>query len=207
MTNILEDRDKISKESISMKKFVESKIQTKFGIFIFRVYQDVQGKETVVVYTQNIGNTDPVLVRLHSECMTGDVFHSQRCDCGDQLESALHQIQKSGGAVIYLRQEGRGIGLYNKIRAYQLIAEGYDTYAANVELGFQPDARSYEMAKTVLDDLKIKNIILLTNNPNKILGLKELGLNVVGTQSLVVGINPINQKYINTKKEKFNHKI
>jgi GTP cyclohydrolase II len=189
-----------------MKKFTESLINTKLGKFNFRVYAENRGKETVVVYTEKINTIEPVLVRVHSECMTGDVFHSLQCDCGDQLDTALQEIQKNGnGVVIYLRQEGRGIGLYEKIRAYGLQAKGYDTFEANVLLGHNPDERTYEMVKTALDDLGIKQIILLTNNPSKVSEIAKTGIRIIERKSLIVGRNEVNDKYFETKKAKFKH--
>ena len=128
--------------------FAETKIATKFGIFNIRVYKEIYGKETTVLWTENLDSTSPVLVRVHSECLTGDMLGSLQCDCGEQLSKSLQIIQKEGGVLIYLRQEGRGIGLFEKIKTYQLQGKGYDTFEANVILGHQPDARTYELAKT-----------------------------------------------------------
>lgn len=189
-----------------MKKFAESTISTKLGRFNFRVYAENHGKETVVVYTEKLDPSQPVLVRVHSECMTGDVFHSLQCDCGDQLETALQEIQKNGnGVVIYLRQEGRGIGLYEKIRAYELQAKGYDTFEANIMLGHNPDERTYEMVKVSLNDLGIKRIVLLTNNPSKVSEIAKTGIEIVERRPLVVGRNIVNDRYFETKKTKFKH--
>lgn len=189
-----------------MKKFAESLINTKLGKFNFRVYAENQGKETVVVYTENLNPKEPVLVRVHSECMTGDVFHSMQCDCGDQLDTALNEIQRSGnGCVIYLRQEGRGIGLYEKIRAYGLQAKGYDTFEANVMLGHNPDERTYEMVKQSLQDLGVTKIVLLTNNPSKVSEIAKTGIEIIERRSLIVGMNETNKKYFETKKSKFKH--
>lgn len=189
-----------------MKRFVESLINTKFGKFNFRVYAENHGKETVVVYTENFNPKEPVLTRVHSECMTGDVFHSMQCDCGDQLETALNEIQKNGnGCVVYLRQEGRGIGLYEKIRAYELQTKGYDTFEANIMLGHGPDERTYEMVKIALNDLGVNQIILLTNNPSKVSEIAKTGIEVIERKSLIVGMNEVNKKYFETKKSKFKH--
>lgn len=189
-----------------MNKFAESLINTKFGKFNFRVYADNQGKETVVVYTENFNPQEAVLTRVHSECMTGDVFHSLQCDCGDQLDTALNEIQKNGnGCVIYLRQEGRGIGLYEKIRSYELQSKGYDTFEANIMLGHNPDERTYEMVKVALSDLGVQQIILLTNNPSKVSEIAKTGINVIERRSLIVGMNEVNKKYFETKKSKFKH--
>jgi GTP cyclohydrolase II len=176
------------------------------GKFNFRVYAANQGKETVVVYTENFNPNEAVLTRVHSECMTGDVFHSLQCDCGDQLDTALNEIQKSGnGCVIYLRQEGRGIGLYEKIRAYQLQAKGYDTFEANVILGHNPDERTYEMVKVALGDLNVEQIILLTNNPSKVSEIAKIGIKVLERRPLIVGMNEVNKRYFETKRAKFKH--
>lgn len=189
-----------------MKKFSQSLINTKLGKFNIRVYAENHGKETVVLFTENFNPDIPVLVRVHSECMTGDVFHSLQCDCGDQLDEALKEIQKEGnGLVIYLRQEGRGIGLYEKIRAYELQAKGYDTYEANVMLGHNPDERTYEMVKVSLNDLGVKEIILLTNNPSKVSEIAKTGIKIVERRPLIIGMNEINKKYFETKKSKFKH--
>lgn len=189
-----------------MKKFSESLIQTKFGKFNFRVYAESHGKETVVVYTENLNPNESVLTRVHSECMTGDVFHSLQCDCGEQLDAALQEIQKKGnGCLIYLRQEGRGIGLYEKIRAYELQAKGYDTFEANILLGHNPDERTYEMVKIALNDLGVDKIVLLTNNPSKVSEISKAGITVTERKSLIVGFNDVNKKYFETKKTKFKH--
>lgn len=190
-----------------MKKlFTESKIATKFGFFNFRVYADVQGKETVILYTEKLDTSVPVLVRVHSECLTGDTFGSMQCDCGEQLEQSLKQINKSGnGVLIYLRQEGRGIGLFEKIKSYQLQTKGYDTFEANLLLGHRPDERTYENAKTALTDLGIKNINLLTNNPSKVSEIAKLGITVASRIPLVMESNKYNKKYFASKKNKFKH--
>lgn len=186
--------------------FTESKIATKFGFFNFRVYADLQGKETVVLYTEKINPSVPVLVRIHSECLTGDTFGSRQCDCGEQLERALIQINKSGnGALIYLRQEGRGIGLFEKIKSYQLQAKGYDTFEANILLGHRPDERTYENAKIALNDLGVKSINLLTNNPSKVSEIAKLGINVVNRIPLIMESNKYNKKYFSSKQDKFKH--
>lgn len=186
--------------------FTETKIATKFGIFNFRVYSDTQGKETIALYTEKLDTSIPVLVRVHSECMTGDTFGSFKCDCGEQLEQALKQINKSGnGVLVYLRQEGRGIGLFEKIKSYQLQEKGYDTYEANLLLGHRPDERTYEKAKVALFDLEVKYIRLLTNNPSKVSEIAKLGIEVVGRVPLIIKSNKHNKKYFISKQEKFKH--
>jgi 3,4-dihydroxy 2-butanone 4-phosphate synthase / GTP cyclohydrolase II len=188
-------------------EYVDTDLMTDFGAFNIRVYEDVTGKETVVFYTEDLNNNQPVLVRIHSECMTGDTFKSKHCDCGEQLATALKMIRAKGGALIYLRQEGRGIGLFEKIKTYQLQRTGVDTFDANTLLGHKPDARTYGMAKIALKDLKIKRILLLTNNPSKVLEMKKLGINVSRRVPLVVPSNEYNQKYFETKKKKFKHHL
>ncbi len=185
--------------------FIEAKLETKFGRFNFRVYNQSVGRETIVLYTESLGNSASPLVRIHSECITGDTFSSLFCDCGEQLSSALELIQKKNGVLIYLRQEGRGIGLYEKIKAYQLQAKGYDTFDANIALGHKADGRTYEMAKVVLDDLGISKVVLLTNNPSKISELSKLGINVVEREPVIIPSNEHNKKYYLTKSKKFKY--
>ena len=147
-----------------------------------------------------------MLVRVHSECVTGDALGSYRCDCGEQLRKSLRRIEKNGnGIVLYLRQEGRGIGLLNKVEAYHIQDQGMDTVAANVLLGFEPDERSYEAAAYIFRDLGVKSIVLLTNNPDKVAQLKDLGIRVTGRESLTVPGNRINSHYLRTKSRKMNH--
>ena len=154
----------------------------------------------------NIQGRTPVLVRVHSGCLTGDVFGSLRCDCGPQLKKAMETINKeSQGVVLYMSQEGRGIGLVNKIKAYNLQDHGLDTVEANEALGFQPDLREYGIGAQILVDLGIKNIRLLTNNPKKVIGLEGYGLHISERVSLEVPPNAINKKYLETKKSKLGH--
>jgi GTP cyclohydrolase II len=176
------------------------------GDFMFRTYAADQGKETVVIYTETLNPNDTPLVRIHSECMTGDLFGSLRCDCGDQLEASLNLISKSGnGVLVYLRQEGRGIGLFEKVRSYQLQHQGYDTFEANVLLGHGPDQRTYEHAQTALQDLNITTINLLTNNPSKVSEVAKLGIKVANRIPLVMKTNIHNEKYFEAKRDKFKH--
>jgi GTP cyclohydrolase II len=147
----------------------------------------------------------PTVVRIHSECMTGDVFHSHRCDCGEQLDFAMQQAAKSGGIVVYLRQEGRGIGLINKLKAYRLQDKGLNTLEANLHLGFAGDARTYEDAATILKDLGVQSVALLTNNPLKINALKDLGINVVERLPILIAPKSENAGYLKTKQLEMGH--
>jgi 3,4-dihydroxy 2-butanone 4-phosphate synthase/GTP cyclohydrolase II len=186
--------------------FVETTLATKFGTFNFRVYSDVQGKETVVLYTEKLSLDTPPLVRIHSECITGDTFRSLQCDCGEQLERSLEMISKSGsGVLIYLRQEGRGIGLFEKIKSYELQRQGHDTFEANILLGHKPDKRTYENAKMALNDLGVKQVHLLTNSPSKVSELTKLGIEIIERIPLVVSPNKHNAKYLAAKRDKSNH--
>ena len=187
-------------------EFTETALATKFGNFNIRVYADTQGKETIALCTEQLDITAPALVRIHSECMTGDTFGSLHCDCGEQLAESLTQINRSGnGILIYLRQEGRGIGLFEKMKTYALQKKGYDTFEANVLLGHKPDARTYEKAKMVLNDLGVAHIRLLTNNPAKVSEIEKFGIKVIERVPLVVAPNEHNKRYLTTKRDKFNH--
>lgn len=187
------------------QEFVETKLSTKFGQFNIRVYPDSSGKETLVLWTELLDVTHPVIVRVHSECITGDMIGSLHCDCGEQLTKSLQLIGEEGGILIYLRQEGRGIGLFEKIKSYQLQSKGYDTFEANILLGHHPDERSYEMVKKILDDLHVQHIRLLTNNPSKVSDIVKLGIDVVERIPLIIKPNKHNKIYLETKKKKFQH--
>jgi 3,4-dihydroxy 2-butanone 4-phosphate synthase/GTP cyclohydrolase II len=166
----------------------------------------VDDKHHVAMVKGDIDGQEDVLVRVHSECLTGDVFHSLRCDCGPQLSLALSMIQKAGrGVVVYLRQEGRGIGLHNKIRAYELQDQGKDTVEANQALGFNADLRDYGIGAQILVDLGLKNLRLITNNPAKRAGLEGYGLTVLERVPVEVPANPENRKYLSTKRDKLGH--
>jgi 3,4-dihydroxy 2-butanone 4-phosphate synthase/GTP cyclohydrolase II len=155
-----------------------------------------------------IDSTKPVLVRVHSECLTGDVFGSRRCDCGGQLHSALAQIEEAGsGVLVYMRQEGRGIGLANKIRAYKLQEEGLDTVEANEKLGFGSDLRDYGMGAQILYDVGVRKIRLMTNNPRKVVGLDGHQLEIVEKVPIKVASNPHNERYLSTKRDKLGHSL
>jgi len=199
-------------------KFISaSKLTTKHGEFKISVFQDPETeqehislsmkptpiKDGILVDEQD---TTPVLVRIHSECLTGDAFGSLRCDCGPQLNATLDLIAKEGkGVLLYLRQEGRGIGLPNKIRAYALQDQGHDTLDANLLLGLPADARTYEMCQVMLAHLDVQKVNLITNNPAKIEALTALGLNVVERTALHVGENPHNAAYLETKQTRMRH--
>ncbi|MGB8695235.1 GTP cyclohydrolase II [Acinetobacter sp.] len=185
-----------------------SRLPTTFGEFKITVFQDPQTGEEHVALSKGLDTapTDPVLVRIHSECLTGDAFASLKCDCGPQLQATLKLINEVGqGVVLYLRQEGRGIGLTNKIRAYALQDQGHDTVDANLMLNLPADARRYDMCTIMLDHLKVKQVKLVTNNPSKIAALEELGIDVVDRVPLTVGLNPFNAEYLKTKHERMAH--
>ncbi|NBI30420.1 bifunctional 3,4-dihydroxy-2-butanone-4-phosphate synthase/GTP cyclohydrolase II [Chengkuizengella marina] len=186
---------------------VEVKMPTDFGMFKAVAYSNlVDQKEHVALVKGNIDSDQPVMVRVHSECLTGDVFHSHRCDCGSQLAAALKQIHEEGsGILLYMRQEGRGIGLINKLKAYELQEQGLDTVDANLKLGFAPDLRDYGIGAQILKDLGVRKIRLLTNNPRKITGLEGYGMEVVERIPLQVEENKENTNYLHTKQSKLGH--
>lgn len=189
-----------------INRYIETLLQTKFGDFIIRVYKDKEGKETVALYTKGLDTSKPVLTRIHSECFTGDLLGSLRCDCGEQLQKSLNQITKSkNGVLIYLRQEGRGIGLFEKMKTYKLQDNGYDTYEANVVLGHKPDARNYNWALKVLNELGVKEIKLITNNPSKLKEVENSKIKIAGRVALNIKENKYNYRYFDTKKIKFKH--
>lgn len=190
-----------------MKISNTANLPSKFGKFKIKVYQDKSGKEHAAVYNpdleERIKNKEAIHVRIHSECLTGDAFGSLKCDCGEQLESALEYIAKHGGMVIYLRQEGRNIGLLNKINAYNLQDSGLDTIAANHQLGFEADERSYEAADFILADFGIKKINLITNNPSKIRSLHSV--EIVSRIAIEMRANRYDEEYLRIKKEQMGH--
>lgn len=189
-------------------KAAEAKLPTQYGEFKIVAFENgINGEHHVALVKGDVASEeDPILVRVHSECLTGDAFHSLRCDCGEQLDAALSEISKEGrGVLLYMRQEGRGIGLVNKVRAYELQDRGKDTVEANVLLGFPPDLRDYGIGAQILYDLGIRKIRLLTNNPKKLVGLKGYGLEVVERVPLQIKENDVNRFYLQTKKEKMGH--
>jgi 3,4-dihydroxy 2-butanone 4-phosphate synthase/GTP cyclohydrolase II len=186
-----------------------AKLPTEFGEFTAYAYEaSVESWAPLALVMGEVSGDAPVLVRMHSECLPGDVFGSRRCDCGPQLEKALRIIGHEGkGVVVYLRQEGRGIGLVNKMRAYELQDQGMDTVEANVALGFAPDPRDYGIGSQVLVDLGVKNLRLLTNNPRKRVGLESYGLTVVERVPIEIPANDTNRKYLSTKRDKLGHQL
>jgi len=190
-----------------VQKVAEAKLPTRFGEFIAMAYKSsVDANEHVALVKGDISGDSPVLVRVHSECLTGDVFGSLRCDCGDQIGLAMQKMDEEGkGVFLYMRQEGRGIGFHNKIRAYALQDQGMDTVEANIALGFQPDLRDYGIGAQILVDLGLHNIRLLTNNPKKVVGLESYGLKIVETMPLIAPPNPYNIHYLETKQKRLGH--
>jgi 3,4-dihydroxy 2-butanone 4-phosphate synthase / GTP cyclohydrolase II len=190
-----------------VRRLATTRLPTEFGEFTAIAYEaTVYSRMHFALVMGDVAGDDAVMVRMHSECLTGDVFHSLRCDCGLQLAKALAMIQQAGrGVVVYLRQEGRGIGLHNKIRAYELQDQGKDTVEANQALGFKADLRDYGIGAQILVDLGLKNLRLLTNNPAKRAGLEGYGLSVVERVPLEVPSNPENHKYLSTKRDKLGH--
>ncbi len=185
-----------------------SKLPTQFGDFNISVFQDPVTGEEHVALSKGLESppTAPVLVRIHSECLTGDAFASLKCDCGPQLQATQKLINQAGqGVILYLRQEGRGIGLTNKIRAYALQDQGHDTVDANLLLNLPADARRYDMCTIMPDHLQIKQVKLITNNPLKLNALTDLGIDVTERVALTVGKNPFNEQYLKTKKERMSH--
>lgn len=192
---------------LSAEEPLTVKLPTAFGDFDLTLFEDNQHKEHLVLSKGNIRqHKESLLVRVHSECLTGDVFGSHRCDCGEQLHEAMRMIEKKGrGAILYLRQEGRGIGLKNKLRTYQLQEQGMDTFDANLSLGFKADERDYQFAAKILNALCVEEIDLITNNPEKIEQLESLGININQRISLEIPAVKQNKNYLKTKKEKFHH--
>jgi GTP cyclohydrolase II len=192
---------------VTVSYVASCQLPTRWGIFTMHGFEDVaHDKEHIVLTLGDVADGQPVLARVHSECLTGDSLFSLRCDCGSQLHAALEKISQEGrGALIYLRQEGRGIGLLNKVRAYALQDTGADTVEANEQLGFGADQRDYSMCKAMLEHLKIRTLKLMTNNPRKVKALVDLGIDVVERIPLQTGRNPHNARYLETKAGKLGH--
>jgi len=188
-------------------RVAEAKLPTSYGEFTAIAYKsDIDPDEHLALVIGDISTDEPVLVRVHSECITGDVFGSLRCDCGEQIPLAMQSIAQEGrGVFLYMRQEGRGIGFHNKIRAYALQDEGLDTVEANLSLGFAPDLRDYGIGAQILADLGLHEIRLLTNNPKKVIGLEGYGLKVVETIPIIASPNPHNRHYLEIKQKKLGH--
>jgi 3,4-dihydroxy 2-butanone 4-phosphate synthase/GTP cyclohydrolase II len=190
-----------------VRRVAETRLPTEYGEFTAIAYKsDMDHDEHIALVMGDILTDEPVLVRVHSECVTGDVFGSLRCDCGEQMSLAMQSIAKEGrGVFLYMRQEGRGIGLHNKIRAYALQDNGLDTVDANLQLGFGPDLRDYGIGAQILAELGLHDIRLLTNNPKKVIGLEGYGLKVVQTVPIVTNPTPYNRRYLETKQKKLGH--
>lgn len=199
MTRIIEEVDKIP---------ADARLPTAHGDFRIRVFHDENDLDHVALTLGDMAGPDPVLVRVHSECLTGDVLGSLRCDCGPQLDAALKAISERGwGALLYLRQEGRGIGLHAKIQAYRLQDGGADTLDANLKLGLPADARDYAIAAQMLQAIGVEKVALLTNNPDKVSQLEGYGISIAERVSLIVGIGDENVGYLRTKGERMGHAI
>ena len=192
-----------------VKNIAQAQLPTKFGKFRINIFEDILNKEEhIALIKGSVENKEDILVRVHSQCITGDIFHSDRCDCNKQLHTALRMIQQEGaGVLLYMSQEGRGIGLGNKIKAYELQEQGLDTVEANIKLGFAPDLRDYGVATQILKEVGVSTIRLLTNNPRKVMGLESYGLKIIERIPIEVKPNSINRRYLETKKVKLHHMI
>ena len=192
-----------------VERMTTVRLPTAYGDFTAVAFREVlTGKTHVALVRGEVEGQEDVLVRVHSECLTGDVFHSLRCDCGEQLELALRRIAgEKRGVLLYMSQEGRGIGLLAKLQAYELQENGLDTVEANIELGFPPDAREYGIGSQILSDLGLSTIRILTNNPRKITGIEGFGLKVVEQVPIEVPPNLENQQYLETKRDKLGHRL
>lgn len=197
------------KKEVLVEKVAEANMPTKFGDFkMIGFINKITGEHHVALVKGDVATEEPVLVRVHSECLTGDAFGSLRCDCGDQMHEAMRRIEEEGrGVLLYMRQEGRGIGLINKIKAYHLQDQGMDTVEANIALGFEEDLRDYGIGAQILYSLGIRKVKLMTNNPKKIIGLSGFGIEITGKENIQVESNEKNEFYLKTKKEKMGHDL
>jgi len=192
-----------------VRRVASAELPTERGLFRLYAYESFIDKETHLALVRGeIGDGTSVMVRVHSRCLTGDVFHSMRCDCGAQLDAALARIATEGrGVLLYLNQEGRGIGLAHKIRAYELQDQGFDTVEANERLGFKPDQRDYGIGAQILGDLGVRTMRLLTNNPRKFVGLEGYGLSVIASLPIELPVSEAARRYLKTKKDKLGHTL
>lgn len=195
------------KQSHLLRRAATAHLPTEYGQFIIYGFEHIfAGENHIALVYGDISTEEPVLSRIHSECLTGDVFGSKKCDCGPQLRQAMKEIAREGrGVILYMRQEGRGIGLINKLKAYALQEQGLDTVEANVALGFDADLRKFDLCAMMYKDLGVKSVRLMTNNPQKIQDLEEAGIIVADRVAMPVACNPYNEKYLETKKEKMHH--
>ncbi|MCB1672946.1 MAG: GTP cyclohydrolase II [Gammaproteobacteria bacterium] len=191
----------------SIKYVASARLPTQWGVFTIHGFEDTAtGKEHVALAMGDTGNGEPLLTRIHSECLTGDCLFSQRCDCGPQLQYAIESVAAEGrGLILYLRQEGRGIGLLNKIKAYELQDSGADTVEANEQLGFKADSREYQICLPMLEHFKVRSVRLLTNNPRKVEAMGEMGIKVAERLPIHVGLNSHNESYLAVKVDKLGH--
>ena len=192
---------------MTVKFITSSRLPTDLGEFVIHAFADsAENKEHIALVYGKLAANEKTLCRVHSECLTGDALFSLRCDCGSQLREAMHRIANRGsGVILYLRQEGRGIGLLNKIKAYQLQDAGADTVEANEQLGFEPDSRDYKIAQPMLEHFKVKRVKLMTNNPDKVGALQALGIEVTERVPIHTGINTHNKSYLSVKVDKLGH--